>query len=307
MAGPVNKDATSPPVEQNIGLGILLMVLAAGLSTGLSASAKWLLTEITMPLFQVVALRYAVHFTMAVVLFVPRHGPGVFRSNAPGQLLLRSMFLVMATILNFLALKFLPLTLTTTIMFAGPIVINVLAVPMLSERIGGHRIVAVIAGFIGVLVVVQPGSAAFQPAALFSVGAVIAASLYYIMTRKLAGVDSNASIQLWSSGLATLCFLPFSIPVWIWPDATVGYLVVVSMGLFGALSHIASTAAHRVAEASILAPFSYAQIITATAVGVTVFGEQLDMVTYVGCGVIVMSGIYIWWRERKGTTAHSSH
>ena len=287
------------PIEQNIGLGILLMVVAAGLSTGLAASAKWLLTAIAMPVLQVVALRYTVHFALALILFVPRHGPGIFRSNAPVQLLLRSVFLVLGTVLNFLALKYLPLTLTTAIMFAAPILITVLAIPMLGERIGFHRIAAVIVGFAGVLIIVQPGNAAFQPAALFSVGAVIAAALYYIMTRKLAGVDSNASIQLWSAGLATLCFLPFGLADWVWPGDLTGYLVVVSMGLFGALSHISSTSAHRVAEASILAPFGYAQIISAAIAGGLIFGEQPDTVTYAGCSIIVLSGLYIWWRERK--------
>ena len=123
--------------------------------------------------------------------------------------------------------------------------------------------------------------------------------MYYVMTRKLAGVDSNASIQLWSSGLAAACFLPFSLSGWIWPEPLVGYLVLISMGVFGALSHICSTAAHRVAEASALAPFGYAQIISATIAGVLIFGEHLELATYLGCGVVILSGFYIWQRERR--------
>ncbi|WP_421850327.1 DMT family transporter [Oricola sp.] len=284
---------------QNVGLGIGLMLLAAGMSTGLSASAKWLLSEIAMPVVQVVALRYLVHFLFTATVFLPRHGFEILRSRAPVQLLLRSVFLVLATVLNFLALKSLPLTLTTAIMFAIPIAITLLSVPILGERIGIHRIAAVLAGFAGVLVIVQPGSATFQPAVFLSVGAVIAASLYYVMTRKLAGVDRNASIQLWSSGLAALCFLPFSFLTWTWPETATGYVILVSMGLFGAFSHIASTEAHRLAEASLLAPFGYAQIITATIVGVLVFEEIPIPTTYIGCAIVVLSGIYIWWRERR--------
>ena len=119
------------------------------------------------------------------------------------------------------------------------------------------------------------------------------------MTRKLAGIDSNASIQLWSSGFATLCFLPLSATEWVWPSVASSYAALISMGVFGALSHISSTAAHRVAEASVLAPFGYAQIISATVVGVLIFGEDIETTTYCGCVVVVAAGIYIWIRESK--------
>ena len=177
----IGSHKVSGTIAQSVGLGIVLMITAAMLSTGLAASAKWLLTNAAMPLLQVVALRYLVHFALASALFLPRNGLGVFHSNAPWQLILRSAFLVLGTVLNFLALKYLPLTLNTAILFAVPIVITILSIPILGERIGIHRVIAVLLGFAGVLVIVQPGGAGFQPAVLFSVGAVIAASLYYVM------------------------------------------------------------------------------------------------------------------------------
>lgn len=291
------------PGQVRLGLGIGLMLLAAILSTGLSASAKWLLTEASLPEFEVVFARYAVHFAIVVVVFVPTRGTAVFRSRAPKMLLLRSAFLIAGTVLNFLALKHLPLTLTTVIMFAGPILITILAIPVLGEKVGSHRLVAVIVGFVGVMVIVQPGGTAFQPEILYSIGAVVAASLYYIMTRALAGVDSNASIQLWSSGLGAVAFLPFCIADWVWPDSTTGLVVLGLMGLCGALAHLASTAAHQAAPASALAPFIYAQIISASALGYAFFGETLSTDMATGCALIISSGLYLWWRERVKRTA----
>lgn len=281
------------------GLGILLMLVAAVFATSLSASAKWLLTELAWPALQVVALRYAVHFAMACAIFLPKQGVAVFRANAPGRLLLRSLVLILATLLNFLALQHLPLTLTTVILFAGPILITVLSVPMLGERIGAHRLVAVLVGFCGVLVVIQPGSVGFDPAVLYSVGSMGFASLYYILTRMLAGVDSNASIQLWSSGLASVVFLPLSLGTWVWPESGTALAVVLFMGVCGGLSHIASTGAHQLARASMLAPFTYAQIVTASAAGYLLFGERPGAATLVGCAIIIGSGLYLWWRETR--------
>ena len=283
-----------------ISQAILLMVAAAALATGLSASAKWLLTEAALPALQVVTLRYAVHFLLALALFVPRQGPQVFRSKAPGRLLLRSGFLIAGTVLNFLALKSLPLTLTTVILFSGPILISFLAVPMLGEPWNSRRLVAILVGLLGVLIVVQPGRTDFDPAIFFSIGAVVAASLYYIMTRMLAGVDSNASIQLWSSGLAVFAFAPFSLATWTWPETALGVAVMIAMGLFGGLSHVASTQAHQMAPASTLAPFVYAQILTAVIVGALVFSEQPAPATILGCVVIILSGLFLWRMDRRG-------
>ena len=275
------------------------MLLAALLSTGLAASAKWLLTDAKLPQFQVVFARYAVHLVIAFLVFVPRQGATVFHSHAPMTLILRSTFLIIGTVLNFLALKHLPLTLTTMIMFLGPILITILAVPLLGEKVGINRLVAVIVGFVGVLVIVQPGSSDFQIEVLYSLGAVLAAALYYLMTRALAGVDSNASIQLWSSGLGALAFLPLSLMDWVWPNSLATLLVIATMGACGALAHFATTAAHQSAPASSLAPFLYAQILTATALGYVFFDERLSADMLIGCALIVVSGLVIWWRERR--------
>ncbi|GMG84162.1 DMT family transporter [Paralimibaculum aggregatum] len=285
------------PREDRIALGVSVMATAVFFFTLIDTSAKWLILA-GLPAMQVVFVRYAGHFVVALVTYLPQEGIGAFRSNSPVKQFLRSLFLFGSTALNFTALKYLPITVTTTIMFAGPIVVTLLAIPILGERVGIHRIAAVCVGFIGVLVVMQPWGVAFDPAMFYSLGALTAASLYIVMTRMLAGVESNATSQLWSSGLAALCLAPVALPLWIWPETGTGYAVLLLIGVFGAVGHIAATSALRFADASILAPVVYIQILLAAVAGVVVFDTWPTIWTLGGGLIIIAAGIYIWQRER---------
>lgn len=273
------------------------MALAVVLFTCIDTSAKWL-SGIGIPVFQIVFARYLGHFVYALALYLPQEGGRVFRSNAPVKQAVRSSFLFVGTVFNFQALKFLPITVTTTIAFAGPIVITLLAIPILGEKVGIRRILAVCMGFVGVLLVIQPWGAEFHPAMVFSLGTLIMSSLYFIMTRMLAGVESNATQQVWSSGLATFALFPFAWHVWVWPETAIGWAVLCVIGGFGALGHIAATTAHRWADASILAPMIYTQVFWAAVVGVLIFDTWPTVWTLTGGAVIIASGLYIWQRER---------
>lgn len=285
------------PREDRTAFGVALMALAVVFFTCIDTSAKWLVTAGVAAL-QVVFVRYAVHFLLAVVVFLPSEGMGALRSTRPGAQALRSACLFGSTILNFTALQFLPITVTTTIMFAGPIVTTLLAIPLLGEEVGIRRIVAVSVGFVGVLVVMQPWSVAFHPAMFLSIGALIVASLYFLMTRMLAGVESNATSQLWGAGLATLALAPVALPLWRWPETPADWTAMALIGVFGAAGHIAATTAHRMADASLLAPVIYIQILLAAVAGIVVFDTWPTVWTLGGGAIIIASGIYIWRRER---------
>lgn len=286
------------PREDLPARGVLMMSLAVLLFTCIDTSAKWLILS-GLPTFQVIFARYAGHFLTAMVVFVPSEGPAVFRTRRPALQLLRSAALLASTAFNFLALKYLPLTLTTAILFAGPIVVSLLSIPILGEKIGIRRFAAIIVGFAGVLIVIQPWSADFEPAMLLSLGGLLCASLYFVLTRMIAGVESNSTSQLWASGVATLAILPFALGVWAWPATTSGWIVLGLIGVFGATSHILATAAHRYADASLLAPVVYAQVLYATLASWVVFATAPGFWTVVGAPVIVASGLYIGQRERR--------
>ncbi|CUH75999.1 DMT family transporter [Tropicibacter naphthalenivorans] len=283
------------PREERTAAGVLLMALAVLWFTCIDSSAKWLILG-GLPALQVVFTRYVGHFLIAVLVYGTRDR-AAFRSNAPGKQLLRSLFLLGSTVLNFSALQFLPITVTTTIMFAGPIVVTLLAIPILGERVGLRRLVAVCVGFVGVLVVMQPWGASFHPAMFLTLGALCMASMYFIMTRLLAGVEANATQQIWSSGIASLALAPFVWQAWVWPTGN-GWIAFVLIGAFGAMGHIAATTAHRWADASILAPVIYIQIFLAAAAGVMLFDTWPTVWTLGGGLIIVASGLYIWQRER---------
>lgn len=284
------------PREERTGAGVAMMLLAVLFFTGIDTSAKWL-SIAGLPVLQIVFVRYAGHFLYANLVYLPQEGVSAYRSNAPMKQFMRSLFLFGGTVLNFFALKYLPITVTTTIAFAGPIVVTLLAIPILGEKVGIRRIAAVCTGFLGVVVVVQPWSAEFNPAMFFSLGTLLLASMYFIMTRMLAGVEGNATQQIWSSGLATVALAPFGLSVWIWPDNVLTWLVLLWIGAFGLFGHIWVTIAHRWADASILAPLIYSQVFWAALVGVLIFDTWPTVWTLCGGAIIIASGVYIWRRE----------
>ena len=285
------------PREERTAAGVAFMALGVSFFTGIDTSAKWLMLAGLAPI-QVVFLRYAVHFCWSLVIYVPQEGFAAFVSNAPRLQLLRSLFLFGATALNFTALKYLPITLTTTIAFASPIVVTLMAIPILGEKVGLRRILAICVGFVGVVIAVQPWGAEFHPAIFLCLGALCSSSGYFVMTRMLAGIETNATAQIWSSGLASLCLAPFGIMAWVAPQTPLQFAVILAVGTCGALGHISATVASRFADASILAPVIYVQLLLAVLSGVLVFGTWPTAWTLGGGLVIIAAGLYIWHRER---------
>lgn len=276
---------------------IAIMAVTVLLFTLIDTSAKWLILA-GMPALHVVISRYIGAFIVNLLVFVGREGWGVFRSNRPGIQLLRAITLLSSTVLNFLALSYLPITLTIAFFFAIPVVTTLLSIPILGERVGMRRMVAVLVGFCGVLVIVQPWGAGFHWAVIYSICAMLTASLYFVLTRLLAGVDQNSTCQLWSTGLATLCLLPLAVKGIAWPEDTVGLAVFLLIGVLGAVSHVLVTLAYRFAPAQTVAPVSYVQAVYAAAVGYLVFETLPTVWTALGTAIIIGSGAYIWWRER---------
>lgn len=290
--------AQARPREERTAAGVLLMALAVVFFTCIDTSAKWLILG-GLPVLQVVFARYLGHFLYGVALYLPQEGWQIFRSNRPGLQLVRSVVLLGSTVCNFLALSYLPLSVTTTIMFASPIVITLLAIPILGEQVGIRRIVAVCVGFLGVLVVIQPWGVAFHPAMFYNLAALCMASMYFIMTRMLAGIEANSTQQIWSSGVAALALLPFVLNGWVWPDGPLVWAIFFLIGVFGLSGHVCATIAHRWADASILSPVIYIQVVLASAAGILVFDQWPTAWTLGGAAIIIASGLYIWQRERQ--------
>ena len=278
----------TPPTERRL-FGIGLALLAYFMFTGIDSSAKWL-GMVGVSFIQIVFLRYFIHLLMVAAIHLPRHGTALVRTGSIRLQGLRALALLGSTACNFLAVQYLPLTVTGSIAFTVPLLICALSVPMLGEQVGWRRWTAIGVGFLGVLVIVRPGTDAFHPAALLSLLGALSTAFYMLFTRRVSGFDSPATSQFYVGIFGPTCFLP--ILPFFWP-------LFGDIGLAALIAHLLVTTAHRYAPASTLAPFGYLQIFFMAAASWFIFHQPPDVWLYVGAPIVIASGLYIWLRERK--------
>lgn len=276
--------------------GMAVFTCAVALFGCIDASAKWLISAGLAPLVVVFA-RYIGHLILILAVSLPQHGFSVLRSVNPRLQMLRSVALAGSTLFNFLALGHLPLSTTTSIMFSMPICVTLLSVPLLGERVTAQRMIGVVMGFAGVLVVVAPWQGSFSWAVLLSICSVMSASLYFILTRKLAA-EANATHQIWSGGVACLMLAPFMLHGFTPPQAAMEWVVFGLIGFFGVASHSLATLAHRLAPASVLTPIVYAQLIFASLLGYAIFGAVPGLQVLLGGTIMVAAGLWLRRTDR---------
>ncbi len=266
--------------------------------TFLDTSAKYIVLAGVAPLFAV-WIRFATHVAEVLVLLRGWRHPGRFRAASLPLHVLRGVFLFGSTIFNFLALQTLQLAETTSIYFFGPMVITALAGPMLGEWAGWRRWLAILAGFVGVLIITRPGVGAFAVGHLFALCGMLSNCLYVILTRKMASTETPESLILFAA-LAPVVLLaptlPFSVSL---PDDPWHWLILLSLGVYGALGHWFLIRAYRIATASALAPYPYLQMVWMIGAGWLVFDQLPDLWTIAGAAIIVASGLYIVHREHR--------
>jgi drug/metabolite transporter (DMT)-like permease len=279
-------------------LAIGLMCGAMICFTGLDTCAKWL--GFSLPAAQIVWARYVAATLIALAASRPLSRPSTLRSKRPWLQSLRSTLLLGSTAANFLALRQLQLSETATISFLTPVFVALLAGPLLRERVGAERLVAIAVGFLGVAIATRPGTAAFQPIVFVAVAGVLCNSGYVLATRRLAAVDAPQTTLAWTQ-IAGIGFLTPLLP-WVWrqPGTPQVWLVMAGMGVFAAAGHALLIVAHRFAPAPALTPFSYTQLIWMIVSGVLVFGDWPSAETLVGASLVVACGAYLAVRERQG-------
>lgn len=288
----------SKPMPANARLiGIALMCGASLCFTGIDTSAKYL--NQYMDTVQVVWARYLGAFLIGLIFINPFSTPDLMRTGRPWLQLGRSMLLLFSTILNIFALRYLQLDETMSILFATPLLVALLSIPFLGESIGPRRWAAIVVGFIGILIITRPGFGHMHPAALLTVVGTFCFALYNISTRILSTTDSSGTTLFYSSLFGAVVMslaLPF---VWTWPNGWFQAAIMVIMGSCGALGHYLLIIAHRLAPASILAPFIYTQLIWVIISGYLVFNDLPNHWTLIGACVVIASGLYLLYRERR--------
>lgn len=274
--------------------GALWMIGASLGFTVNSAFVKTLRAE-DVDTFQIAFAR-ALFSLAALAPFCYRAGAGVWRSKAPGLQLGRSLCAAVAMICGFYAVGQLPLAEFTALTFTLPLFVVVLAVAMLKEEVRWRRWLATIVGFLGVLIMVRPGAAAFDPAALVALASVLGIALAVVILKKLPAGESHVTMLIY------FCFTSIALSIgpalyfWQWPTVW-QWLLLAAVGVLGVGSQAMIIRAYRVGEASFVAPFDYLKLILAGLIGFLIFAEVPDAWTALGALVIVGSTFYIARRE----------
>ncbi len=277
---------------------IALVTLAVTMFACLDGTAKYLVSVERLPVGQIVWMRFFGHFLLVGLVLGLVSIPRLLRTQKMKHQLVRSVLMLSATLFNVLALRHLRLDQTTTILFLAPLTVALLAGPTLGEWIGLRRFVAILVGFMGILVAIRPGFSAVHPAFLLSLAGMLSYSVYILMTRYLAAHDTSEVTLFYSTLVGTAFAAPWAISEWVWPDDPFAWIVLFSLGFWGGAGHYVFIIAHRWAPTSALAPFLYVQLVAVTAIGYLVFGELPDVWTIIGAGIVVASGIYLLHRER---------
>jgi drug/metabolite transporter (DMT)-like permease len=292
-----------PPLadEHPLRRALPLFLLAGLCLSSLDATAKYLVRDHS--LFLIVWARYAGQMLVVTPWAWHRAGPGFWRTRRLRLHLVRSACLVAATICFFGGLRYLPLAEGSAITFLAPIFIVVLSRPMLGERPTPARWTASVVGFLGILIMLRPGSAVFHPAVLLLLAAALTNALYQILTRKLLGEDPRT--MLFYSALVGTVAMTLALP-WgfsaqaLTPRTTTLFLL---LGLFAGLGHWSVIGAFLRAPASMLTPYTYLQMVWSTAYGYAIFGHLPDGWSALGMAVIVASGLLLALQERRRVRA----
>jgi drug/metabolite transporter (DMT)-like permease len=228
----------------------------------------------------------------------PRSFPTLIKSARPWHQLLRSCLLMGSTVGNFLALRHLRLDQTTSIAFLAPLTVALLAGPFLGEWVGWRRLLAIIVGFGGILIVVRPGLTAVHPAMIYSFLGMLSYAFFILITRWLAAYDPPEVTLFYSLFEGATLAAPLAVSAWSWPADAATWALLFSTGVWGGIGHYLFILAYRSAPASTLAPFIYFQLVSMVGLGYALFGDLPDAWTLAGSGVVILSGIYLVHRER---------
>ena len=276
--------------------GIALMCGAVASFGLMDCMAKYL--NLHMNTLEVVWARYTGAFLIPFIVSNPWTRPHLMTTPRLGLQIGRSVLLLLSTLFNFLALRYLQLDQALALIFSTPCFVAALSGPILGERVRWRRWCAIGVGFLGVLVVTRPGPGSFQPAALLSLASALCYAIYSVTTRILARTDSNETTLFYSNIVGALAMLPVLPFVWTTPIDPLIIALMISAGAVASFGHYLLIAAHRLAPAAVLSPFIYTEIVLVTILGFLVFGDVPSRWTIVGASIVIASGLYILQRER---------
>jgi drug/metabolite transporter (DMT)-like permease len=271
-----------------IGMTLVAMLIFSGMD-GISK----VLTADYHP-FEIACLRSL--FTIAALAPFVARDTRTLRTVRPWHQIGRGLCMIVSSIFFIWGLSGLPIADASAIGFVSPLFVTALSIPLLGEQVGIRRWSAVLVGFVGVLIVVRPGSGTFNPAAVFPLASAVAWALGLILTRQMRSSEPVLTTIVYST-VVGIAVTGVALPVvWVAPDLQ-GWLLMALMGVLSAVGQTMMIVALTRAPASLLSPFSYSQMLWSTLIGLFVFETVPDAVTWLGAAIVIASGLYILHRE----------
>ena len=284
--------------KQNERLGILLMIITTIVFASQDGLSKYLATEYNV--YMVVMIRYW-FFAAFVISMSSRRTGGIKRvakTKSPILQIFRSVILVAEMCITILAFTLLGLAETHAIFASYPLIIAMLSGPILDEYVGWRRWLAICVGFIGILIILNPGNGIFSPYALVPLAGAILFALYGLLTRYVGQYDNSSTSFFWTGVVGSIAMTVVGLNFWD-PVSKSDWSIMLLLSASGVVGHYLLIKCYEVAEASAVQPFAYLQLIWASMIGIIIFGEQITTNVLIGACIIVGAGLFTLWRERK--------
>lgn len=285
-------------MQSNTRLGIIFMVATMVIFALQDGVSRHLAGEYNV--LMVVMIRY--WFFAAFVIVIAKRQAGSIRAAAstqqPGLQIFRGVLLGTEICVMVLGFVLLGLVESHAVFAAYPLIVAALSGPVLGEKVGWRRWVAIFVGFIGVLIILQPGVTAFAPAAAVPLLAACMFALYSLLTRYAARKDSAATSFFWTGVSGAVILTP--VGLWAWePMTSPDWVWMAILCVLGASGHYLLIKTYEAAEASAVQPFAYLQLVFASTLGIFIFGETLEAHVAFGAGLVIAAGLFTLWRSKQ--------
>ncbi len=272
------------------------MLIAMTIVPGIDICGKLLADRIHV--FELTAARYVFHLLWLIPVMLITNTPIFKLPKEPGNQFIRGAMLALTTVFFFFGIASNPIPNILALTLIAPILVTIASPFFLGEKLGMRRIIAAIIGFAGVVIILNPSTHNVKLSVLWGLAAGVSFAVYHLVTRKMSGRDTPLVTLFWTGLIGLLLMLPTLPFIWVTPTAN-ELLIMAAMGFFAAFGHYFIILAFEYGEASMLAPFGYFEIVTASLASLFIFGYWPETRVWIGISILTASGIYIWLRERQ--------